>query len=105
MREFSGSHHSDALYQGTTLVQSWRVTKDLGFQPGIPGLEGETWGTLRVFPTHSFRMRGTYLSSALDIVFFCQKPRNLRCRRCIIVREGSLRIEHDTDYLARARRF
>jgi hypothetical protein len=37
MREFSGSHHSDALYQGTTLVQSCRVTKDLGFQP--PGIQ------------------------------------------------------------------
>ncbi len=32
MRKFSGSHHSDALYQVTILVESWRVTKDLGFQ-------------------------------------------------------------------------
>jgi hypothetical protein len=47
MRKFSGSHHSDALYQGTTLVQSCRVTKDLGFQPsGIPALKSETWGIL-----------------------------------------------------------
>ena len=33
MREFSGSHRSDALYQGTTLVGPLRPNKYLGFSP------------------------------------------------------------------------
>jgi hypothetical protein len=31
MREFSSSHRSDALYQGTTLVGPLRPYKDEGF--------------------------------------------------------------------------
>jgi hypothetical protein len=31
MREFSGSHNFDALYQGTTSVGPFRPNKDLGF--------------------------------------------------------------------------
>jgi hypothetical protein len=33
MREFSGSHNCDALYQGTALVGPFRPNKDLGFSP------------------------------------------------------------------------
>jgi hypothetical protein len=33
MRKFSGSHSSDALYQGPTLVGPLRSNKDLGFSP------------------------------------------------------------------------
>jgi hypothetical protein len=33
MREFSGSHRSDALYQGLTLVGPLRPNQDLDFEP------------------------------------------------------------------------
>ena len=41
MRGFSGSHRSDALSSGASLVGPLRTIKDLGFSPCASSLPGE----------------------------------------------------------------